>query len=256
VHVEHHVTRGDLKESLATAKFERASPFHPPDEGVGARRVGAESDTRFLRIAAICGLAVPVTSAFGWAVGGLAQREAYSSSEDDISDLGAMTASSAWIYNQIGSNLTGLFIVVLALGLWRSLAPDRLGRLGAGALLLVGVGVFLDGLFRLDCQGIDVNCQNDSWHSDAHKMESRFTVVFTLLSPIILAFAFRRVAEWRDSWLPTLAVIPVSIGVGILFSVLGDGAATRATTLTWTLWAAFVGFRLLQKTAWPEPEPV
>jgi hypothetical protein len=184
--------------------------------------VGAESDTRFLRIAAICGLAVPVTSAFGWAVGGLAQREAYSSSEDDISDLGAMTASSAWIYNQIGSNLTGLFIVVLALGLWRSLAPDRLGRLGAGALLLVGVGVFLDGLFRLDCQGIDVNCQNDSWHSEAHKMESRFTVAFTLLSPIILAFAFRRIAEWRDSWVPTLAAIPLSIGVGILFSVLGD----------------------------------
>jgi hypothetical protein len=218
--------------------------------------VGAERDTRFLRIAAMCGLAVPVTSAMGWAVAGLAQREAYSSTEDDISDLGAMTASSPWLYNQIGSNLTGLLIVVLALGLWRALAPDTLGRLGAAALLLVGVGVFLDGLFRLDCQGIDVNCQNDSWHSDAHKMESRFTGAFTLLSPIILAFAFRRVAEWRDSWVPTLAAIPVSIGVGILFSVLGNGAATRATTLTWTLWAAFVGLRLLQKTARPEPQPV
>ena len=107
----------------------------------------------------------------GWAVGGLAQREAYSSTQDDISDLGAMTASSPWLYNQIGSNLTGLLIVVLALGFWRALAPDTLGRLGAGALLLVGVGVSLDGLFRLDCQGIDMNCQNDSWHSDAHKME-------------------------------------------------------------------------------------
>jgi hypothetical protein len=167
-----------------------------------------------------------------------------------------MTASTPWLYNQIGSNLTGLLIVVLALGLWLSLAPDTLGRLGAAALLLVGVGVFLDGLFRLDCQGIDVNCQNDSWHSDAHKMESRFTVAFTLLSPIILAFAFRRVAEWRDSWVPTLAAIPLSIGVGILFSVLGDGAATRATTLTWTLWAAFVGLRLLQKTARPQPQLV
>ena len=218
--------------------------------------MGAEGDTQFLRIAAICGLAVPLTSAIGWAIGGLAQREAYSSTDDDVSDLGAMTASSAWLYNQIGSNLTGLLIVVLAVGLWRSLAPDKLGRLGAGALLLVGVGVFLDGLFRLDCQGIDANCQNVSWHSDAHKMESRFTVVFTLLSPIILAFAFRRAAEWRDSWVPTLAVIPVSIGVGILFSVLGDGAATRATTLTWTVWAAFVGFRLLQKSARPGPEPV
>ena len=167
-----------------------------------------------------------------------------------------MTASSAWLYNQIGANLTGLLIVVLALGLWRALSPDTLGRLGAGALLLVGVGVSLDGLFRLDCQGIDTNCQNDSWHSDAHKMEGRFTTAFTLLAPIILAFAFRMIAGWRDTWLPTLAAIPASIVVGILFSGLGDGAATRATTLTWTLWAAFVGFRLLQKTSRPKPEPV
>ena len=167
-----------------------------------------------------------------------------------------MTASSPWVFNQIGSNLTGLLIVVLALGLWRALSPDTLGRLGAGVLLLVGVGVALDGLFRLDCQGIDTSCQNDSWHSDAHKMEGRFTTTFTLLAPIILAFAFRRIAGWRDTWLPTLAAIPASIVVGILFSAFGDGAATRATTLTWTLWAAFVGFRLLQKTSSPKPEPV
>jgi len=77
-----------------------------------------------------------------------------------------------------------------------------------------------------------------------------------LLAPIILAFAFRRIAGWRDTWLPTLAAIPASIVVGILFSALGDGAATRATTLTWTLWAAFVGFRLLQKTSRLKPEPV
>jgi hypothetical protein len=225
--------------------------------GYVARRVDAgRRDSRFLRIAAICGLAVPLTNTIGWAVGGLAQPEAYSSTDDDISDLGAMTASSPWLYNQIGANLTGLLIVVLGLGLWRALSPDTLGRLGAGALLLVGVGVALDGLFRLDCMGIDTNCQNDSWHSDAHKMEGRFTVAFTLLAPIILAFAFRRIAGWRDTWLPTLAAIPASIVVGILFSGLGEGAATRATTLTWTLWAAFVGFRLLQKTSRPKPEPV
>lgn len=218
--------------------------------------MNAERDSRFLRVAAICGLIVPLTNTIGWAVGGLAQPDAYSSADDDISDLGAMTASSPWLYNQIGTNLTGLLIVVLALGLWRALSPDALGRLGAATLLLVGVGVFLDGVFRLDCQGIDSNCQNDSWHSDAHKMEGRFTTAFTLLAPIILAFAFRRIAGWRDTWLPTLAAIPASIVVGILFSGLGDGAATRATTLTWTLWAAFVAFRLLQKTPPPSPEPV
>jgi hypothetical protein len=40
-------------------------------------------------------------------VGGLAQPDAYSAADDDVFDLGALTASSAWIYNQIGANLTG-----------------------------------------------------------------------------------------------------------------------------------------------------
>lgn len=202
----------------------------------------------FLRLAAVAGLLTPLTSTVGWAVGGLVQRDAFSSADDDISDLGALTGSSAWIYNQIGANLTGFLIIVFAAGLWRALSPDVVGRIGVGALLVVGIGVCLDGFFRLDCQGIDSNCVNDSWHSDAHKIEGRFTVAATLLAPIILAFAFRRISQWRDTWIPSLAAIPASILMGVLFSVLGEGAATRATTLTWTLWVAFVAFQLLRKS--------
>jgi hypothetical protein len=199
------------------------------------------------RLAAICGLLAPLTSTVGWAVGGLAQPDAYSSADDDISDLGALTASSPWIYNQIGANLTGLLVVAFALGLWRALSPDVVGRVGAGLLLIVGVGVFLDGLFRLDCQGIDTGCENDSWHSAAHKMEGRVTTAATLLAPLVLAFAFRRLSHWRDTWIPTLAALPASIAAGVLFSALGDGAATRATTFVWLLWLAFVAFQLLRK---------
>jgi hypothetical protein len=200
-----------------------------------------------LRLAAVCGLVAPLTSTVGWAVGGLAQPDAFSSADDDISDLGALTASSAWIYNQVGANLTGLLIIAFALGLWRALSPDVLGRAGAAALTIVGLGVFLDGLFRLDCQGIDVGCENDSWHASAHKMEARVTTAATVTAPFVLAFAFRRLPQWRDTWLPTLAAVPGSILVGILFSGLGDGAATRATTFAWVLWLAFVAFQLLRK---------
>lgn len=143
-----------------------------------------------LRAAGVCGFLALVTSTFGWVVGGLAQPGAYSAADDDVSDLGALTASSAWVYNQIGANLTGLLVMALALGVWRSLSPDLLGMLGAGALFLVGLGVFSDGLLRLDCRGIDRGCVNDSWHADAHKMESRFTVAAFFLAPLVLAFAF------------------------------------------------------------------
>jgi hypothetical protein len=200
-----------------------------------------------LRAAGVCGLLALVTSTLGWLVGGLAQSDAYSSADDDVSDLGALTASSAWVYNQIGANLTGVLVMVLALGVWRALSPDLLGRIGAGALFLVGLGVFLDGFLRLDCQGIDRGCMNDSWHSDAHKMESRFTVAAFFLAPLVLAFAFRRNPGWREAWLPSLLEIPAGIAVGVAFSAFGDGAAVRATTFVWFFRAAYLGVLLIRK---------
>jgi len=65
-------------------------------------------------------------------------------------------------------------------------------------------------------------------------------------APFILAFAFRRIREWRGAWLPTLAAIPVAIVCGVLFYVLGDGAAVRATSATWFVWLAFLAVWLMR----------
>jgi Protein of unknown function (DUF998) len=199
-----------------------------------------------LRTAGVCGLLALVTISLAWIGGALAQPDAYSSADDDLSDLGALTADKAWIYNQVGDNLTGVLIILFGLGLWRALSADVLGRIGAGAVMLTGLAAFFDGIFRLDCRGIDRGCTNDSWHSTAHKMNNRITVVATLASPLILAFAFRRIPEWRNAWLPTLAAIPASIVSGVLFSMLGDGAGVRATTMTWFVWLAFLAVRLVR----------
>jgi len=153
------------------------------------------------RIAGACGLLAFVAFNIAWIAGGLAQPSAYSVANDDISDLGAMTATSPWIYNQVGANLTGVLVVLLGLGLWRALSPDVIGRIGAAVLIAEGTSTFFDGIFHLDCQGIDAACNNVSWHSRAHKIESGFTAAFSLLAPLILAFAFRRNPAWRDSWI-------------------------------------------------------
>jgi uncharacterized protein DUF998 len=200
-----------------------------------------------LRAAGACALAAFFTSAIGWIAGDLAQPAAFSPANDDISDLGAQTASSPWIYNQVGANLTGILVMAAALGLWRALSPDVLGRIGAGALFVAGLGAFLDGLFRLDCQGIDAGCANDSWHSDAHRWESRFTAAATLLAPLILAFAFRRLPEWRRAWIPSLAALPAIIVANVIFSAVGNGAATRAGTVAWFAWLGYVGVLLIRK---------
>jgi hypothetical protein len=207
---------------------------------------GSPTLLRGRRLAGASGIVAFVTYNLGWILGDAAQPPAYNPARDDISYLGALTASGAWLYNQLAANTSGALLVVLAIGLWRALSPSRLGRLGAAALVATGTGVFLDGIFRLDCQPIDAGCSNDSWHSHAHKIESGFTGGLTLLSILLLAVAFRRVPGWRGAWLPTASAIPAIFIANLAFSPVGAGAATRAGTVVVLGTFAFFGFRLLQ----------
>ena len=199
-----------------------------------------------LRVAAVCGLLAPVTFVVGLVVGDLRQPEAFSPADDDISDLGAITAESPWLYNQVAANLTGLLVLVFALGLWGALGGGLPARLGVLLLGLVGVGMFLDGLFRLDCRGIDAGCDNTSWHSSVHGKESVVTATCLYLAPVVLAFAFRRLLVWHGIWLPTLLATPLVLAVSAAFSVLGPGAASRAGSITWFLWLGFVALHGLR----------
>lgn len=199
-----------------------------------------------VRAGAICALLAFATLLLGWTLGGLAQPAAYSSVRDDTSDLGALTATSPWFFNQLSDNLTGLLVIVFAVALWIALSPDTLGRLGAVAVAVTGAGAFVDGLVRLDCRGIDAGCENVSWHAHAHKIESGVTGAAFLLAPLILAFAFRRIPGWHDAWLPTLAVVPALIVANVIFSAWGDGAATRAGTAVGFAWMAYIAIHLLR----------
>ncbi len=189
-----------------------------------------------------------MTFIVGLVAGDLAQPDAFSPANDDISDLGARTADSAWLYNQLAANLNGLLIIAFALGLWRALGSGWLGRLGVIALIGLGAGRFLEGFLRLDCRGMDEGCENDSWQSDGHGIESGISAALFFLAPLLLAFAFRRLPQWRDLWLPTILTVPVIIAASVLFSVVGDGAATRAGSIVWFLWLALVAVRLLRES--------
>ena len=211
-----------------------------------------------LRAAAICGLLASVTFVAGLLFGDLAQPDAFSPANDDISYLGAQTADQAWIYNQIAANLTGLLIIGFALGLWRALRSGWLARLGVLGLAVIGVTRVVEGFLRLDCRGMDDGCENTSWQADGHRLESGIASALFFLVPLLLAFAFRRLPQWRDLWLPTFLVVPVVVAVSIPFSLIGDGAAVRAASITWFLWLGLLAWRLLHVadagTAGP-PEP-
>jgi uncharacterized protein DUF998 len=193
--------------------------------------------TTFRKAAGACGIVAFVTFNVGWIAGDLMQPAAFSPARDDISDLGSLTAASPWLYDRLAANLSGVLLIVLALGLWRTLGSHWTASVGCLALLVVGAGMFLDGIFRLDCQGIDVGCVNDSWHSHAHKLESSVTLAATFVALISLALALRKSGGFRSAWLPVLAAVPGVFVANIAFSVFGAGAATRAGTVV-----VFAGF--------------
>ncbi len=224
---------------------------------VSARPVVADKTVRVTaaRLGGLGGLFAFGTFNAGWIAGDFAQPATFSPANNDISDLGALTASSPWLYNQLAANVSGLLVILLGVCLWRALSPSSLGRVGAAALIVTGTGAFFDGVFRLDCQGIDVGCDNDSWHAHAHKIESGFTAGATFVALLVLALAFRRIPEWRDSWLPTVAALPAVFLANLAFSSVGDGAATRAGTVVVFAAIAFMAFRLLQKGTGPRASP-
>ena len=195
--------------------------------------------------AGACGVAAFITFNVGWVAGDLVQPAAFNPARDDISDLGALTAASPWLYDRLAANVSGLLLIVLALGLWRTLGARPTASIGCLALLVVGAGMFLDGIFRLDCQGIDAGCVNDSWHSHAHKLESSLTLVATFVALISLALALRKTPALRSAWLPVLAAVPGLFVANVAFSVFGAGAATRAGTVVVFAGFGYVALRLL-----------
>ena len=200
-----------------------------------------------LKLSAACGLHAPSAFTVGWVLGSFAQPARFDVVEDDISDLGALTASRPWLYNQIGGNLTGVLVLVLALGLWRVLGSGRWARVGVVALAVSGVGQFFDGVFRLDCRKIDPTCTDRlaSWHGTAHGIETVVTFVGLFVAMFALGKGFRRLESWAD-----LASISLIAGAAALLTLLvllpiSGGIAVLAASMAFFAWVALVAYRLL-----------
>jgi hypothetical membrane protein len=212
------------------------------------------TDERWQLVSAACGLlAGPVLLvAMGAAV--LAQPDEFSLVDHENSDLGAVTADSPWIANQLGSNLPGLLLLVFAVGLWRSLGSRRAARIGSVLVGVAGVGIFLSGFFRIDCRHIDSGCDpNSSWHAVAHNANGGITVIALVLAPFILARGLKFIPEWRTLWIPTLVFGVATIAAAVLGGAIGDGVASLLGVLVWFVWITILAARMLRLSRATDP---
>lgn len=184
----------------------------------------------------------------------LAQPDQFSVVNDENSDLGAVTANSPWLANQLGSNLPGLLLFVFAIGLWRSLGSRRSGRIGSILVGVAGVGFFLSGFFRLDCRHIDRGCDPvSSWYAVAHNVDGGVTVIALVLAPFVLSRALKFIPEWRDLWIPTILFAVGTIAAAVLGGAIGAGVASLLGVLVWFIWITILAARMLRLSRVTEP---
>jgi hypothetical membrane protein len=209
-----------------------------------------------VRLGAYAGIAGALLITCGWIVGGLVQGAGYSWLSQEISDLGALTARHAWVWN-LADSLSGVLILIFAVGLFPIVRASRAGRIGTVLIGVVGAGSVIDGIFREDCPlSTSAACQRLqdgpglSWHHQAHDIESVAVVLAILAAPFVLAKAFRRTEELRGLRTYTLAtgaaLVAATVVYVFLYGDAGAGIAQRAAVLVFMAWIAVLSISVLK----------
>jgi hypothetical protein len=176
----------------------------------------------------------------------LAQPDEFNFIDHATSDLGADTADAAWISNQLTSNLPGLLVVVFSVGLWHALGRHRSARIGAILVGIVGVGLFLTGVFTLDCRQIDAGCADAdvSGQASAHLGVGLATALALLISPFVVARAVKFADDWRDLRLLSVVLGCLAIVGAVAGSAVGEGLGQYLMVIAWFAWLTVLAIRM------------
>jgi len=201
-----------------------------------------------VRLGSAAGLSGALLFTLGWIAGGLLQPATYSWTRQEISDLGALTAEHAWVWN-LADSLSGVLILIFAVGLFPLVRSSKAGKAGAILIGAVGVGGVLDGLLREDCPlSTSEACQRLqdgpglSWHHEAHNVESVLVFLAILAAPFAIAKAAAGVERLRGlrtySQATGLLQVLAAVSYAFLYGEAGGGVAQRVLATAFMAWVA------------------
>ena len=196
--------------------------------------------------AAVCGMLAGPILLVASVAATLAQPDEFSFLDHATSDLGADTANAPWISNRLTSNLPGLLVVVFSVGLWHALGRHRSARIGAFLVGVVGVSLFLTGVFTNDCREIDAGCSSAELSGEAsvHGTVGLVAVLALVVSPFVVARAARLAADWRDLRLLSVLFGCLTIVGAVVGSAVGEGLGQYLLVIVWFAWIAMLALRM------------
>jgi uncharacterized membrane protein YjgN (DUF898 family) len=110
----------------------------------------------------------------------------------------------------------------------------------------VGLGLFLTGIFTLDCREIDPGCENTSWQASAHLTVAGLTVLALFISPFVVARGLRFSEGWGDLRGLSLMFGGLTVVAAIGGSAVGEGLGSYAAVIPWFAWITILSVRMLR----------
>ena len=154
----------------------------------------------------------------------------FSWTENYISVLG-VEGSATMLFNW-GFILTGVLILIFAIGLRNNLLSSRLGKLGVVSLILGSVSISATGIFP---QTIDL----------PHDLASVAAFVFITLALLLIGVAAIIASQVRWGLLSLTAVVLMVIVRLAPWPWSGDAIMQLLVCLPWSLWTIVFGVALL-----------
>ena len=181
------------------------------------------------RVSGACGI---ISSLVGLTVILVAVSDSpwFSWTENHISVFG-VEGSNTTLFNQ-GLTLAGLLSLVFAVGLGRSLLPERLARLGAFSLILGSIGIAGMGIFP---RSIDL----------PHDVSSILFFTFTVAALLLIGAAALRSSQVLVGWLSLTGGVLMAVFQLVPWPWNGGAIPQLLVGLIWGLWITAFGIKLM-----------
>jgi hypothetical membrane protein len=210
---------------------------------------GTAGRMNWIRFAAICGMAAPLTF-FGTVLLLGFLRPDYSPVTQLMSELGVAGSPYAIVMNLAGLALTGILLIIYSTGIHAVLGKYRGGI--PGSLLVAIVGLAFAGTAIFSC---DTGCVAVTTAGELHGLLGMIGMFAAAISAFFLASAMRESGEWNRYWQYSLITGVVILLLAFLSPSFADvrGLVQRLMVGTAFLWAGIIAIRLYRGAGKPAP---
>ena len=144
--------------------------------------------------------------------------------------------------NYAGFVPTGILIFIFGMAIFAHINRTTISRIGAGLIILFGLGIFLSGLYSCDHGCPDVG----SKESNIHQMIAPIAFMAAIVGILFLGISFRRQPKWIRRWVYSVVsgVVVLTFMLALINSLEARvfvGLWQRLLLITLFLWTSVTG---------------